>query len=56
LEYQDVKHFVNVFREQQEKIDLILLKEKARSAELTNTLERLMNEAKKKPTRQKTLF
>ncbi len=56
LEYQDVRDFINVFREQQEKINLILLAEKVRGAGLTQTLERLITEARKKPTRQKTLF
>ncbi len=56
LEYQDVRDFINVFREQQEKINLILLAEKVRGAGLTRTLERLITEARKKRTRQKTLF
>ncbi len=56
LEYQDVRDFVNVFREQQEIINLDLLKENVKRIGLTRTLERLLTEAKKKPMRKKTLF
>ncbi|OLS12606.1 MAG: hypothetical protein RBG13Loki_3778 [Promethearchaeota archaeon CR_4] len=56
IEYQDVRDFINVFRQQRDQINLNVLKENAQKAGLTHTLEKLIAEAKKKSTKQQTLF
>ncbi len=55
-EYQDVRDFINVFRQQREKIRIDVLREKAQRAGLIKTLERLIKEANKEHRRQRRLF